>query len=146
MPAFHPLWVAAALATLCTTAAAAAPAPPASRTEATARTRLEALKKRLPALVDAWKKKRWYDSETVKVRLVRLTGTNEAKITLLSEAIDPRTGRSDPNQDKALTIHLRYYDGAWTSTRFEATWPASNDWSNKAARFLMLAIDEASEK
>ena len=47
-----------------------------------------------------------------------------------------------PERDEILVIYLHYYGGSWTSSRFEGTWPTKKDYNKKAARFLMLAIDE----
>jgi hypothetical protein len=119
-----------------------APTPDADRD---AKARLEALKKRLPALVAGWAKKRWYASAKVKVQVARLTAPAEAKLTLLSEAYDG-DGRRDLDNDHVLTIHLRYHDGAWLTARFDASWQPADHWSNRAVRFLMLAIDESEGK
>jgi hypothetical protein len=45
-----------------------------------------------------------------------------------------------------FTLFLTFHDGPWVTTRFEASWGPDGHLSNKAVRFLMLAIDEAAEK
>lgn len=45
-----------------------------------------------------------------------------------------------------FTIFLEFVDGTWSTTRFDGSWPAKNDFENSNVRFLMLAIDEAVEK
>ena len=120
---------------------AAAPEP----TDGKARARLEALKKRLPGIMAAWAKERWYRSSKVEVRLVRRTGPAEARVILLSHHLGS-DGRANPEHDEVLTVYLRYFEGAWTTTRFEATWSPGNHYNNRATRFLMLAIDESEGK
>jgi hypothetical protein len=144
MNAIYPLLTASALAACCATATAAAPAPALARSEGKAKARLEVLKKRLPAILGAWKKQRYYESCKVLVRVARLTSPAEAKITLLLESYNSNTGQRETDQDQVLTIYLCYYDGAWTCTRFKGSWeePASA-WHNRAVRFLLLAIDES---
>jgi hypothetical protein len=120
-------------------------AAPAPNTTRKAKEKLEALKKRLPDIVSSWAKERWYQTETVEVRVVRMLGPTQAKVVLLSQASDDQGGRK-PYQDKVFTIFLDFYDGIWSSTRFDASWPATNHFENSSVRFLMLAIDEAGEK
>jgi hypothetical protein len=130
-----------ALVALTALTAAAAPAP----TDGRAKERLEALKKRLPGVVAAWAKERWYRSNKVEVRVVRRLGPAEAKVSILSRSFHS-DGTRTRHDDAVLTIHLRYYDGAWTTTHFDGTWSATNDFNSRAARFLMLAIDESEGK
>ena len=126
----HTLPLAAALAFV-------TPAP-ASDPDTAARKGLEALRKRLPGVVASWAKERWHKDDPVRLRLVRRVGPAEAKLTL-------RMG-DDPKTDQLLTIYLRFHDGLWTTTRFESTWEGRSSFNDRAARFLMLAIDEAAEK
>jgi hypothetical protein len=131
--------------------AGGAPAPDPGRLP---RARFEALKKRLPRLVEAWVKERWaqeanappvgnprYSSE---VRLARLVGPAEAKVTVLLPISSG--GRRVAWADQVLTVYLRYHEGRWTTTGFDASWPTANTASNRTVRFLLLAIDESQEK
>lgn len=120
--------------------AAPAPAPGLKAKE-----RLEALKKRLPEVVKSWSKARWYTDWVVEVRVVRMLGPTQAKVVLMSRSSDDKE-RLGSGQDKVFTIFLDFYDGIWSATRFEGSWPANNDFDNGSVRFLMLAIDEAAEK
>ena len=129
----HTLPLAAALALV-----APAPAERASDPDLAARKGLESLRKRLPGVVAAWAKERWYKGDPVRLRLVRRVGPAEAKLTL-------RMG-DDPKTDELLTIYLRYHDGLWTTTRFESTWEGRSSFNDRAARFLMLGIDESGSK
>jgi hypothetical protein len=120
----------------------AAPAPAPGRA---AKEKLVALKKKLPDIVSSWAKKRWYGSDTVEVRVVRMLGPSQAKVVLFSRGPD---GRKEivPHGDIVFTIYLDFYDGTWSATRFDGGWPAKNDFEPGSVRFLMLAIDEAAEK
>jgi hypothetical protein len=120
--------------------AAPAPAPVRAAME-----KLEALKKKLPDIVSSWAKERWYASETVEVRVVRMLGPSQAKVVLLSRASDGKRGPF-PQNDIVFTIFLDFYDGTWSATRFDGSWPAKSDLENGSVRFLMLAIDEGAEK
>lgn len=120
--------------------AAPAPAPGLKAKE-----KLEALKKKLPGVVRSWAKERWYTSETVEARVVRMLGPSQAKVVLMSRCANSK-GEPDPQHDNVFTIFLDFYDGTWSATRFDATWPATSELRNTPARFLMLAIDEAAEK
>jgi hypothetical protein len=102
------------------------------------RAKLESLRKRLPGVVAAWARERWHKGDPVQLRLVRRVGPDEVKVTL-------RCG-DDPKTDQLLTIYLRYHDGLWTTTRFESTWEGRSSFNDRAARFLMLAIDESASK
>src|SRR5262249_3646284 len=139
-------WLPIALLAAAAACAAGAPAPDPGRLP---RARFEALKKRLPRLVEGWLKERWarevsaravgkpgYSSE---VRLARLVGPAEAKVTVLLHLSSG--GRRVAWGDQVLTVHLRYYEGRWTSTGFDASWPAANTESSRTVRFLLLAID-----
>jgi hypothetical protein len=102
---------------------------------------LEALQKRLPAAVGAWAKEHWYASCTVDVRLVRRFSADEAKVYVTSRNTPGVSTGTD-----VIILYLRYYDGAWSPTRYEARWPASDSFHHNAARLLMLAIDESNSK
>jgi hypothetical protein len=105
--------------------------------------KLEALKKRLPAIVLAWgnQEQSLISLDKVTVRLARRICERKAKITLSLQ-------RKEPNEDNPwlLSIQLRYYDGAWTTTRWEATWPADSSYMKQMAAELMLRIDEGVNK
>jgi hypothetical protein len=118
-----------------------ADAAPAPTPGLKAKEKLETLKKRLPDVVGSWAKERWYPSETVEVRVVRMLGPSQAKGVMLSRQRGPASAN-----DKVVTIFLDFYDDVWSATRFEGSWPAKNDFENRNVRFLMLAIDEAAEK
>jgi uncharacterized membrane protein YgcG len=60
----------------------------------------------------------------VEVHVVRMLGTTQAKVVLMSRAADEKE-RPDPNNDMVFTIFLVFYDGAWSTTRFDAPWQAS---------------------
>ena len=107
--------------------------------------KLEALKKKLLDIVEAWAKERWNTGTSVHVRVVRLLGPSQAKVVLLSRSEDAKSGRQ-PDQDEVFTIFLDYYGDAWSATRLEGSCPATNHFNSWAVRFLMLAIDEAAEK
>src|SRR5262249_10186271 len=65
--------------------AAAAHAAPAPDPDRAARRSLEALTKKLPDVVSAWAKERWYESHAVKFRSARLLSATEAKVTFVDE-------------------------------------------------------------
>jgi hypothetical protein len=141
-----------------------------------AKDRLEALKKRLPdLLVDSINKSdRWAMKYEATVQSLRLIGPAEAKLTIRLEALSSeRTGTLEkvPASDEVLVIFLSYYDGNWTTKRFEATWVDSDPVvvaggigggpgagggrisprssmlrNNRGARFLLAAIDEAGDQ
>jgi hypothetical protein len=134
--------------------ASAAPAPAG---EQSAGVRFEALKKRLPRLADDWLKHRWlrtaeipmFGAElkprfTAEVQVARLIGPAEAKVTVVvGVSLD---GERRDKHDEVVTVFLRYYRGAWTTTGFKGSWRPSHDGCNQAAHFLLLAIDRSEEK
>jgi hypothetical protein len=117
----------------------AAPAPD------VAKEKLEALKKKLSEVVEKWGRDNAVivrrSAEQAELRLARQVSPIEAKVTVLLN------GSGEPPEP--LTIYLRYYDGSWTSTRFEGrrkdAVPTDDD-AVAAIRRLMLAIDELGEK
>jgi hypothetical protein len=132
------LFLAAALSAVPPAWAAPAPADGARR-------KLEDLKKRLPRIVAGWAKERWFDA--VEVKSVHLLGPAEAKAHFLCKDVGVKGGRpADPVNDGFFTVYLRYYDGEWTASRFEASWERAAHHKNRALRFLMLAIDAADAK
>jgi hypothetical protein len=128
----------------------AAPAPaPASK----AKEKLEALRKRLPALVSDWLKKegKQYlisDQWACKpeLRVLRQIGPDRAKAVILFEVSNDE-GERALHRDILLTVFLTYHDACWTTERFEtARRGDSAASSNPTFSYLMLAIDEAGEK
>ena len=150
-------------------------APEANETRV-AKDRLDVLKKRLPdLLVDSINKsERWAMKYEATVQSLRMIGPAEAKLTIRLEALSAEhTGTLEkvPTSDEVLVIFLSYYDGNWTTKRFEATWIDSDPVvvaggfgggpgagggrvaprssmlrNNRGARFLLAAIDEAGDR
>jgi hypothetical protein len=108
-----------------------------------ARETFAALKKRLPGVVTEWAKKsgRWDPKREANVELVRRIKADEAKVVIVFKGLDGM-GKPDPLFDDIVTIYLRYFDGAWTTTRYDSSWTPTV-YANKAVRFLMLAIDKS---
>jgi hypothetical protein len=126
-----PLAIVAALALDLSAGAAAAPAPAAAGPVG-AKARLEALKKRLPGVLQAWNKQFTIGFE---FRLARLTGPAEAKLNFRAK-----------DQGYFFSVWLRYYDGRWTTDRFAASWSGARfEFFTTAVHALMLAIDESEE-
>jgi hypothetical protein len=116
-------------------AANAAPAPDPARQS------LEALKKKLPDVVSAWKKQYLADGQGAEARLIRRVGQARAKVVVAMG--DPKDLARHPAD--LLTVFLCYHDGCWTTVRFTGSWSqeAGKNWN---AHHLMLAIGEAAEK
>ena len=108
-----------------------------------ARETFEALKRRLPGVVTEWATKsgRWDPKREGKVELARRVAADEAKVVIVFKGLDGM-GKPDPLYDDVVTIYLRYFDGAWTTTRYDTSWTPTV-YGNKAVRFLMLAIDKS---
>jgi hypothetical protein len=137
----------------------AAPAPEPGRA---AKAKLAALKKKLPDILDEWKKTRVCDLQvedgtTGKVvargsiklgkpelRVLRRVGPERAKVVILFPYYE-LTERK-PRQDVLLTIFLSYQDGCWTTERSESFGKHNAFFDSTDSAFLMLAIDEAAEK
>jgi hypothetical protein len=119
--------------------AAAAPAADDRKAQET----FAALKKRLPGVVTEWAKKsgRWDPKREAAVELMRRVAADEAKVVIVFKGFDDK-GRPDPRFDDVVTIYLRHFDGAWTTTRYDSSWTPTV-YGNKAVRFLMLAIDKS---
>jgi len=119
-----------------------APAAPAAD-DTKARETFAALKQRLPGVVTEWAKKsgRWDPKREAVVELVRRVAADEAKVVIVFKGLDGM-GKPDPLFDDVVTVYLRYYDGEWTSTRYDSSWTPTVS-GNKAVRFLMLAIDKS---
>jgi hypothetical protein len=126
----------------------AAPAPTSKAKE-----KLDALKKRLPAVVGDWlnKEGKQYliaDQWTCKpeLRVVRQIGPDRAKAVILFEVSNPGGVRA-LHHDILLTVFLAYHDGYWTTERFETARRGDSTATRiPVFAFLMLAIDEAAEK
>jgi len=76
-----------------------------------------------------------------RVELVRRVAADRAKVVIVFKGLDGM-GKPDPLYDDIVTIYLRYFDGAWTTTRYDSSWTPTV-YGNKAVRFLMLAIDKS---
>lgn len=125
---------------LLTSTALAAPAPDRA---GEARRKLEALKKKLPNLLKTWNKS-YIGQPQVTVRRLRLIGDGQAKLVIGLDERERAADTSPPNH--LLTIYLTYYDGLWTATGFQLSDTILGNQTDKAAHFLMDAIDEAAEK
>jgi hypothetical protein len=120
---------------------------PIPETERDAREKLEALKKRLPKLIETFRAKAGTeDSYTPDVPVFRRLGPTEAKLTIAFRFRYSNTGQADPDYDELLTIFLRFYDGAWITTGMQASWPpVGNGWAahpTRVAHYLMQDIDK----
>jgi len=128
----------------------AVPAPDPARLP---KQRLEALKKKLPDVVGEWLKKEdsgWPDDRWThkpKVRVLHRVAAEQAKAVILFEAYDAK-GKLHRELDALLTVFLTYYDGIWTTDKFEVVVRNGNDAGTLRTgfAFLMAAIDEAAEK
>jgi hypothetical protein len=121
----------------------AAPAPDMDRP---AREAFEALKKRLPTVVAAWTKDTFgerVNEYAYEVKSARRIGPAEAKLTL---TLTYTPGGRRPRVEHVLVIFLRYYDGSWTTTRYEPRLTMNNPAGARDILLLMLAIDESKEK
>jgi hypothetical protein len=119
-------------------AVSAAPAPD------RAKEKLEAMKKKLPEVAQKWIK-RWNPfHDQVEVKLVRQISPTKAKVTILLPYLD-QAGAPQPSGDEMVTVYLRFYDGTWTSTGYQASWTRM-DVKESAVHKLMLGIDELGEK
>jgi hypothetical protein len=120
-------------------------AAPAPDPDPLAKEKLEVLRKRLPRVVSDWvgNSDRYglVDQETMMVKTMRRISDSESRITFEVRVRDEKLAKIELHSE-LLTIYLRYYDGFWTTNRFEATWEANKTRLNKSARFLMEAIDE----
>jgi hypothetical protein len=127
--------------------AQAAPVPEPGRE---AKERLEALKKRMPGVLDAWMKAYPYEGRDRGVtwtavfvlRRVRLVSGAEAKLTFHARKAGAAVAAAP---EHILTVFLKYHDGLWTTVSYQ--------WSDRGRMqrwegidFLLDAIDEAAEK
>ena len=113
------------------------------------RQKLEALKKRLPAILGKWVKENhatWpggFWSAVPEVRLLRRIAPARAKLVVLFVVFDKK-GMRVRHPDVLLTVFLAYHDGCWTTEQFEVD---SLGGSSRAGfAFLIPLIDEAGEK
>ena len=127
-----------------TNAAAAAPDP-------LAKAKLEALKKRLPAILTTWAQDRYLRMVLGKdyapvLRRVRTTADAEAKVTI--HFCDKPQEQRTPTPDYLLTVSHRYHDGLWTAVRFQWSYAPERGGPplQEAGHFLLDAIDEAAEQ
>jgi hypothetical protein len=129
-------------------------ATPAPDTAEKAKERLEAMKKRLPEVVEGWYRRQgvmpWLPPGCTcrtELRLVRRLAPDRAKAVLLLAAYGD-AGKRWEGGDVLLTVFLSFQDGCWTSERFElvGSGPAPERLARLPVALLVLAIDEAAEK
>jgi hypothetical protein len=127
----------------------AAPAPDRDRLP---KQKLEALKKRLPDLVNDWLQMKEYDHWLPRninckpeLRVLRRVGPDRAKMVILFAAFDGK-GAPVHGYDMLLTVFLSYQDSCWTTKRYETAMRYKEIAGHQTFAFLMLAIDEAAEK
>jgi hypothetical protein len=112
-------------------ALAAAPAPDGDKA---ARQTFEELKKRLPKVADGWVRERWQKMAnypetrdrpgfSAEVRLARRVGPAEAKVTVVIRMTSG--GERMAWADQVVTLHLRYFEGSWTTRRLDTSWPSA---------------------
>ncbi len=115
-----------------------------------AQVKLDAIKKQLPSIAS-----RGCESGLIrepKVRLARRTSPTEAKITLVAKTptVSAEPGEPEhPGADCFFVIYLRYFDGAWTTIRWEADYCDSGSQKTPFRPYiqkLTLAIDEIDGK
>jgi hypothetical protein len=118
--------------------------------EDAAKTELEALKKRLPKLLDSGtpddgQVNKAFPFCSVEVRVARLTPTT-AKITLIV-TLHPSLGKGSEARS-VVWIFLSFCDGKWTTDRTDAVWGEKfvPETATRAVRYLTLAIDETQKK
>ena len=111
--------------------------------------KLEALKKQLPAVLETWIQERHLGGSSSTfipvLRRVRLVSESQAKVVVHLHSSD-NTGKVSDRAVYMLTVFLSYYDGLWTTVRFQWNDPYRDiNWSAET-HFLMDAIDETAEK
>jgi hypothetical protein len=114
--------------------------------------RLAALKKRLPNTLGDWVKQEgsvnWLTNNwtcTPELRVLRRIAPERAKAVILFAASDQQ-GVRNWRGDVLVTVFLTYQDGYWTTERFEAVGNTDPGTFRTTFAFLMLVIDEATEK
>jgi hypothetical protein len=116
----------------------AAPAAPDRAKEA-----FRAVKAKLPEVVKKWQEVHWRNHGPAEVRLARQVSPTEAKVTILFPGLDGK-GQPAPAENAAVTIYLSYYEGNWTTSRWQFFMHAPG--SQAEIQLLTLAIDELGEK
>jgi hypothetical protein len=118
-----------------------------------AKEKLEALKKRLPAVLRAWFKDNFpfeagapfKKKASVALRRARLLGDAKAKPTIHFSA--EHEGERAKCPYCLVTVLLTYYDGLWTARQYQWGGGSSTpEQSQVAGQFLLEAIDEAAER
>lgn len=105
------------------------------------KTSFAALQKKLPSLVAHWLgESGWIEPKQVKteIKLARFTGPSDAKITLFISLTNNESGIL--HCPERLSFHLHYFDGMWTTTRFDC----GSKWTEMVVD-LMLTIDRAAQ-
>jgi hypothetical protein len=105
-----------------------APAAPAPDSGREAKDKLEALKKRLPGVLDAWMKAHPIEGQddggtwtyVIVLRRARLVASAEAKFTFFLRRKYEATLAAP---DHILTVCLKYHDGLWTTTSYQCSDP-----------------------
>lgn len=113
-----------------------------------AKEKLEVLKKRLPAVLEAWAKESQIGYPFIYIpvlRRVRAIGNAEAKVVIFLHYRDDQ-GEVKDKVDYILTVYITYYEGLWTAIRVQGSHPEGNRSWTHATQMLMDAIDEAAEK
>jgi hypothetical protein len=101
-----------------------------------AKKKLDQLQKKMPDLFKVWLAKAleiWGGQLKSELKLLRWIGSTEVKVTYSCSFPE-----EVPISDFVLTLHLRYYDGRWTTTDMRTSNPKI------AGADLMLLIDQAS--
>jgi hypothetical protein len=101
-----------------------------------AQKKLEVLRKSLPEAIDRGVKKGagyGVPEDKLRVQLLRRLSADEAKLTvvLFDESI--------------FVFYLKYYDGSWTTTRYEAKCAGFMNGRENCAINIALAIDQIGE-
>jgi hypothetical protein len=128
-------------------------AAPAPSDEQTAKAKLEALEKKLPDLLteNVDQSEYWANPYKGSVRAVRMTGPTSAKLTVRLEHFAKNENGGvvkAPRLDEVLVIYMSYYDGVWTTQRYEGTWTDDTylKANSRGVKFLMAALDEMAAK
>lgn len=102
-----------------------------------AATKLNELKSKLPKLTEDWAKRSFdgpWPADWTKVQVARRTSPTTAKITVLLS--------TNRDNESLVTMHLSYFEGAWTVVRHEAELRGFFAGREKYLLALMLAIDQ----
>jgi hypothetical protein len=120
-------------------------AAPALDEEMATKKSFSTLKERLPKAVEAWLKDVGYEKHYVaEVKSARRIEATKGKVAIVVSRIDS-SGNVPPkvvSVELVVMIFLQYYDGRWTTTRFEPLTDKDRDWL-KDLGVLMVAIDES---